>query len=494
MKKILSFIMAACMTATLLAGCGAGAPKSTATAASQTATSAAASTEEPTSIIWMVRWDEPKNNAAVMEKLNAQLLKDLNMTLDMRFIAPGDYNQKMQMAMAGGDEWDLCFTSAWANNYVNAAGKGAYLALDDLLEKHAPDVLATVPEKFWDGVRVNGNIYGMINYQVMYDQGGQRYLKSVVDEMGIDVAAIKTFDDLIKVLKDVQAKHPEMSATRGLGVSMPMLAFQPEAVNTILGQFIGYDPATKKVSLDYAMEKYAPIFAAAREVKENNLQPADAATLKDETTLINNGQIFNRYERIKPGTESMLKANTGLDWVVAPTCEKFIDTAAVQSTVTAVNANSKNPEKAIELYNYLYTNKEAFNTLVYGIEGQDYNLEDGRVAPIEGGYAAQAWMVGNQFNALVRATDAPDVWEQTMKGNEEAVISPLYGYVADRAPIETEMASCEAVWGEYKDILMYGLDDTDKAVSEMKAKMESAGIEKVIAELQAQVDAFLAAK
>lgn len=143
----------------------------------------------------MIRGDEPKNYDSVMTAVNEKLLADTNMTLDLRFIAPGDFDTKMQMAMAGGDDWDLCFTSHWANSYVNAAGKGAYLELsEEMLKENAPNMMATIPEQLWDGIKINGKIYALMNYQVMYDQAGYMILKSAMEEQNIDVTTINSWD------------------------------------------------------------------------------------------------------------------------------------------------------------------------------------------------------------------------------------------------------------------------------------------------------------
>ena len=136
-KQLFALAMAGVMSAGLLAGCGGG---DSSAAAGSGSTASGASTEETTEIVWMIRGDEPKNYDSVMAAVNEKLKADVNMTLDLRFISPGDYDTKMQMAMAGGDDWDLCFTSHWANNYVNAAGKGAYLELsEEMLKENAPD-------------------------------------------------------------------------------------------------------------------------------------------------------------------------------------------------------------------------------------------------------------------------------------------------------------------------------------------------------------------
>ena len=174
--------------------------------------------------------------------------------------------------------------------------------------------------------------------------------------------------------------------------------------------------------------------------------------------------------------------------------DPYINTMAVQSTLTAVNVNSEHPEEAIQLYDYIFGDKEISNMLFYGLEGQDYELVNGRVKKLEDCWSAPAWMIGNQFNALLTEADVEGVWEETMKGNEEATLDPLFGFVPDRSNIETEMANCEAIWTEYKDILYYGLQDQSVAVPEMLDKMNKAGLEKVTAEIQNQVDEFLASK
>ena len=228
--------------------------------------------------------------------------------------------------------------------------------------------------------------------------------------------------------------------------------------------------------------------------KDEGYVPADAATMKDEVTMLSQGQILSRYSRIKPGNDAALLATYGNEWVSFPLSEGVINTMAVQSTLTAVNINSEHPEKAIQLYDYIFGSEEVSNMLFFGLEGQDYELVDGRVKKLPDCWVASAWMLGNQFNAYLTEADVEGVWEETIKGNEEAALDPLFGFVPDRTPIETEMATCEAIWLEYKDILYYGLQDYTTVIPEMMDKLNKAGLEKVTAELQSQVDEFLASK
>ena len=492
-KQLFALAMSGVMSAGLLAGCGGG---DSSAAAGSGSTASGASTEETTEIVWMIRGDEPKNYDSVMAAVNEKLKADVNMTLDLRFISPGDYDTKMQMAMAGGDDWDLCFTSHWANNYVNAAGKGAYLELsEEMLKENAPNMMSTIPEKFWDGIKVNGNIYALMNYQVMYDQAGYMILKEAVDEQGIDVNSIDSWDSLNATLKTLKEAYPDKYATRGGGVINHDLIFQEEPQTTIMNMpFLTYDPETQKISNTIYFENIEENLKSMKLWKDEGYVPADAATMKDEVTMLSQGQILSRYSRIKPGNDAALKVQYGNDWVSFPLSEGVINTMAVQSTLTAVNVNSEHPEKAIQLFDYIFGSEEVSNMLFFGLEGQDYELVDGRVQTLPDCWVASAWMLGNQFNAYLTVNDVDGVWEETMKGNEEAALDPLFGFVPDRTPIETEMATCEAIWLEYKDILYYGLQDYNTVVPEMLDKMNKAGLEKVTAELQSQVDEFLASK
>lgn len=492
-KQLFALAMAGVMSAGLLAGCGGG---ESSAAAGSGSTASGASTEETTEIVWMIRGDEPKNYDSVMAAVNEKLKEDINMTLDLRFISPGDYDTKMQMAMAGGDDWDLCFTSHWANNYVNAAGKGAYLELsEEMLKENAPNMMSTIPEKFWDGIKVNGNIYALMNYQVMYDQAGYMILKEAVDEQGIDVNSIDSWDSLNATLKTLKEAYPDKYATRGGGVINHDLIFQEEPQTTIMNMpFLTYDPETQKISNTIYFENIEENLKSMKMWKDEGYVPADAATMKDEVTMLSQGQILSRYSRIKPGNDAALKVQYGNDWVSFPLSEGVINTMAVQSTLTAVNVNSEHPEKAIQLFDYIFGSEEVSNMLFFGLEGQDYELVDGRVQTLPDCWVASAWMLGNQFNAYLTINDVDGVWEETMKGNEEAALDPLFGFVPDRTPIETEMATCEAIWLEYKDILYYGLQDYTTVIPEMMDKLNKAGLEKVTAELQSQVDEFLASK
>ncbi len=65
--------------------------------------------------------------------------KGLNVKFDINFIPFGDFKDKMLVMAASGDNWDMNFDGDWLS-YKQMAAKGSYMALNDLLPEHAPNL------------------------------------------------------------------------------------------------------------------------------------------------------------------------------------------------------------------------------------------------------------------------------------------------------------------------------------------------------------------
>ncbi|MEG2021814.1 MAG: DUF3502 domain-containing protein, partial [Oscillospiraceae bacterium] len=109
-------------------------------------------------------------------------------------------------------------------------------------------------------------------------------------------------------------------------------------------------------------------------------------------------------------------------------------------------------------------------------------------------YATLGWLAPNQFIAPVLAGNAPDLWEQTIDFNKNAKMSSANGFTFDSSKVATEMAAVQNVYDEYQKSVEFGFLDTEKAIPEMNEKMLSAGLQKIIDEKQAQLDAWKAMK
>ncbi len=147
----------------------------------------------------------------------------------------------------------------------------------------------------------------------------------------------------------------------------------------------------------------------------------------------------------------------------------------------------------------LFHDKELKNLLSWGIEGVHYkkvgenqiDYADG-VTPETSGYTGMAqWALGgSQFLDYLWVNESPDKWEKMQEFNDSAVPTEALGWTFNQESVRTEVAACQTVADEFGEALNSGIIDYDELYPRMKAAYETAGIQKIIAEAQKQLDAF----
>ena len=84
------------------------------------------------------------------------------------------------------------------------------------------------------------------------------------------------------------------------------------------------------------------------------------------------------------------------------------------------------------------------------------------------------------------------------KYNAECVVPAHMGFVFDTTPVTNELAACTNVVAEFKDDLVNGKlsseDEVRDVVAEFNDKLAANGVDKIVAEVQSQIDAWTAAK
>lgn len=433
---------------------------------------------EPVKLVWYLRQSKPNNADAVLEKFNQMVYDEIRATVEFQFINPGDYDDKMTLVMSSGEVYDLAYTASWTNNYFNNVSRGAYLPLDEYIDKF-PDLKNLFKPEIWDAVRINGKIYGVPNMQIMADQKGFWFKKDLVEKYNLDVTNIDSWEKMAEVLQVIKDHEPNIIPLRQ-GYPGQFREYGPSVEGFLI------DPETLKVVIDhdYMLQEYIIM----RDFYERGFFPPDVATMTNEAALIGEGKIFSRYNRYKPGTEAELQNAHGYEFIAIPTGPAVINQGAITSTLTAVSATSKNPERAVMLLDLLNKNKEIYNTLIFGLEGQDYTkVGENRIERIEGGYQIANWMVGNVFNSYLLPGQDDDVWEQTKALNDSAILDPLMGFSFDRTAVESEIARLNAVSMEFTPILSNGLDDPETTYREYIEKRKASGEDAVIAEIERQL-------
>lgn len=481
-----------------LAGCSTKSTgDSSASPASSTAaaSSMAAATDKPlppVELTWNYGTSQQQPDQQAVEDAVNKYLKEntqLNVTLKLKPIDFGSYDQKMNVAIASGEPMDIVWTTAsWLLKYNENVKKGAFLAIDDLLPKYSPKTYSEMmPERFWEDVKsdTDGKIYAVPNYQVAATAFGFVFQKRYIDKYHFDIATVKKEEDLEPFLETLKKNEPDVIPfAYQAGNNVPV---DPDLRIYSSFAYIKQDPF-KTVNL-VDSPQYKSFLDLMHKWYQKGYIYQDLATLKDFNQLMAKGNIAVMTDvTFKPGAEATFPAKNGGNEVVMQRITDPLFTG-VSSTMNAISKNSKNPERALMLLERVNTDKELYRLLAYGIKGKHYDDSDGTYKPIQdAGYNPGIdWVFGNQFNGLVRPGQPADVFEQTKKLNEQAEVPPMNGFHFNDSDLQTEVAAVNAVNAEYKVPLETGTVDPNVMLPKYREALKKAGYDKIQAELSKQL-------
>ncbi len=427
----------------------------------------------------------------VLAEANKIAEKEIGARLQIEWIDGAAYSQQMKMNMASGDDYDICFTG-YSNKYLDAVSNGGLYDITDLLDE-TPDLKKAVPQYVWDMATVNGRIYGVPNVQGFAPKRSITVRQKYIDKYGFDMDKINHAEDLEPYFEVIKQNEPNMYAWTN-GSTFWMYDKYDDITS---GIYISADADKENHKVMHKLD--VPGWVRAQEVQHEWYKKGyirqDLLSYEYGSTEL--AKVVFKDEGWLPGSEITTSQKAGEPVYVKPIINTMLTKSLGLSTLLSVGANSKHPEKALKMIELLNTNKEFYNLIINGLEGVHYEtLEDGKIRPVENsGYAPNVdWAFGNQFNALIKEGQDDDVWEQTEKMNEEAVKSPLLAFTLDTEPIKTEISQISAINQEYEAelFIVEGLDSP--SVAEYKKKLEAAGLQKVMDEVQRQVDAFFDAQ
>ena len=177
---------------------------------------------------------------------------------------------------------------------------------------------------------------------------------------------------------------------------------------------------------------------------------------------------------------------------------------------TFVTSSSEHPVDALHFAELLHTDKgkDLYNCLVWGLEGVHYDSAateeepnrivtrdyDGAQGNADSPYGWWNWLVGNTYYTLLNQSSVVGYQQSLFELNDNAVKSEALGFTYDPIAVNAEIAQLNAVRDEYRDMLESGtLENWEASYEEFLSKLETAGIQTVVDDVQAQLDAYVAA-
>ncbi len=495
-------------------------------AATNAATDTAATPDisEPVTLKWYLTGSTVTNDKDVLEKANAYLKEKLNVTLEPIWGTWGDYDNNAVLAINGGDDVDIYFTSSWSADEYNAfAKKGAWVRLDNpdnnLIEKYAPDLWKALPTVLTDGAKINGSdglgVYAVPGYKDIATQNCWDINVPLLQKYGYTVDDIKNtdyygFGDILKKVKEGEGAdfYPLLveGAVLERMVDNSIIVTGDAGTNNLLSYYINpTDPSQpgsygNKILSKFETPEYKKFVEKTREYfKAGYIDPAmgNANQANDTRTAKQlSGQYLIGTQSYSLGYEVQASSERKFEVAMVPCTPAYVDTTSSQGAMMAISTSSKNPERAMMFLNLLNTDPTLFTLLDYGIEGTHYTLKDGKVAFTDKRPEYQPWTNGMGNITQLPPLDGQDAnfWDNFKAYYGSAKSIPALGWAFDPANVETELGSLANVAAEYALSLNTGTVDPATELPKFIQKLKDNGIDKVVDEANKQLTDYLASK
>ncbi|WP_438496042.1 ABC transporter substrate-binding protein [Paenibacillus sp. IHBB 3054] len=453
----------------------------------------------------------PDDLSKVNQAINAITTEKIGVKVDFRIYGPADYAQKVNLALQSGEKMDVFTTLGQFSNYVS---KSQVAPLEELLPEHGKEMTAILEKDFGSDIlkatTMDGHIYGIPVNKGMALPTNIIYNADMLASAGLASADIQTVEDLPAVFAAVKQKYPDVvpfgpinvnPTDTGLvnlmkGASKVDYLTDTTGVGVVIGD-------NGKVVNFYESDIFKNGIQMMRDWFETGyLQKDTATTTITAMEMISSGRGFSYiggYSGMEVG--KTLSAQAGKTLETKRIAPFYFDTSAVNSVTWMVSSTSKEPEASVKFLNLLYSDTDLINTILYGIEGEDYlKVDEHHVKFPEGkdantvAYTAMlsSGIVGSEsLQYQFEGINWSDV-ELKLKENKDTERSPYFGFIFDQSKVKTQVSAVNNVVSQYLPALVSGSIDPDTIIPKFNSALKDAGAEAIINSKQEQLDKWIA--
>lgn len=505
-KKVLALFMAAMMGTTILSGCSEKNSSQSETKGTEVKTEAQEETEEIV-FAYMTQNNIPETSELqrIEDLLNEYTVEKINTKVKLVLFSNADYMNQVNLMLAAGEKLDLF--KAQNTSYIPYIKDGTALDITPYLEKELKETVETVYNGMLKPTTVDGKTYGIIAMGSNYVPGGFVYRSDIVEELGIDMTQVNSFEEMTDVFAAVKAAYPDM------------IIIDPNRANALFEGYLGkvsridplgdkidytvsgvaYVDGEPKVQNMYELDDFITLCNMTRSWYQAGYFASDAATTTATTAeLLMSGNCFGTFCGLgNPNIAKTYAANYGYPFENVQLCESLVWGGS--DSAWMVNSSSDVPAAACKFMNLLYTDAYVDNLLIYGEEGVDYQLnEEGFAVPPEGYTDLNSVKYTNNMNYYLwgnkwLAYPVPgglngEALEKQIEKNYAGELSSYYGFLFDYSSLEAEYTACLNIVNEYKKSLWVGAADVEETLKELNGRLESAGVQKLIDLKQEQLN------
>ena len=470
MKKVLSLVLALCLILGM---------------------ASFASAQEIVTLRWVaVGGGMPANYDAWAAKVNPYLAEKIGVNIDMEVVSWGDWGNRRGVIVNTNEPYDIMFGDS--GSYNTDVKLGAFLDISDLVATAAPKLKELIPESYWDACRIDGKVFAVPTYK---DSSQSQYFvwdQAVLDELKLDASNVHDLKHATPLLTAIKDAKGEASFPLATSATASYVLFQYDQMNAGLPAIgVRYDDQSAKVVPVYEQADIMESLTTLHEWYNAGIINSDSSTLPEAPSY--------RACFVAQGWPSAAKTTWGPGMGIEAVAYQYKDTIVSNDTVrgslNSISVNCEHPDKALAFLELLNTDTWLRDSFYYGLEGDNWQYTDtGRVHKNNTDWTMAGYTQGTFFQ--VTPTDDVEInqWDEVKALNEGAKPSVLLGFTFDTTKVQDQIASCTEIHKRYSGEILTAAADPAVAVPQMMDEMRAAGFDEIVAEAQAQVDAFMAAK
>ncbi len=454
-------------------------------------------------LVYLVASDSPDQDL-VSQRFNELTKEQLNMEVTLLPMTFSTWGSQLPLMLAGGEQGgSFPMFSSSASTYVSS---DYVVDLTPCLDTALPYVIDTVGMDDILCCKIGDFVYGIPTMKERCMSNVMVMRTDCLEAAGIDSSTIKDYDDITEVYAKVSELYPDMimfggscSNTSAATPGGQSGTFDGLGWVTGAGVLEDYGQTTTVTNF-YESDTFKELCEIARDWYVKGYVNKDMATTTDSGEVqMRAGNLFSYMTSGKPNTKQEKDDQTGYDTTIITIDEPVLTTSGVAAVNYAVGSSSPDPEKALELYNWICETEEANDLLNWGIEGTHWEVqEDGTIDYPDGvtidncGYHQNmGYIQPNQFNSHVWTGTPLDIFDQYKKSRENAIVSKAFGFNPDLTSVTDQNTAVNAVIARYIGQITTGSVEPGPAIEEFNEELYKAGIQDIIDTKQEQLDEWL---
>jgi putative aldouronate transport system substrate-binding protein len=521
-RRVLSVLMVAAMTLSMVSCTSAGSKTSSATYG-QTSTSSnpwsGLDLSKKETINCYVVGSQGTDWKRITNMAIAKIQKKINTTVNFVVVPWSDFQAKYTTFLAADNDVDIIYAAAWCNfnEYVHA---GAFKSFNmSFVKKYMPLAYKNQAAASWKEATFNGKIYGIPNNTAYLGAGGIATTQDVLDKYHYKASSIKTVSDLNKFLLTIAAGKNNngmyaINAQNSYPLDSNYLGNDAFSLDAGNATWTLYPYKKSKLNNTFNINNLQ-WFASTSAYKNFCLQMAKfnkagvfPANIMSNSTMIDdnfsNGQSAINFSDPSGVNSARQNMKAKGKKVVYLDCTFTNESATMRGSYMGYSAcfpaSSKKMNRAATVMDCMKFDKDINRLLVGGIEGEHYKV-DTKTNKRTLGPKASAYPWGGWFYLLQNQNEPQLKIDSDLQASQtrydKAEVSrknfPVIGFSYDNSKYQAEIAVLSSIFNEYRFSFCFGIfqDNTEAKLKEFISKCKAAGIDKIMADYKTQLQKYV---